>query len=159
MMHKAWCNVEEVPYNFSRLSCKFQGHMGWKINHFNPIWVRLLGRSQLSNPLDLPCFITILIHKVIYICLQLTTFNGMVQVRYSNMPAICVHPYVPEILLSVWCGQFVFCSRVNQNGFGFRRRYMFAQLIRLHELNSALHTNLIYSMLKTKKLPDKCFNP
>ena len=29
--------------------------MGWKINDFNPIWVRLLGRSQLSNPSDLPC--------------------------------------------------------------------------------------------------------
>ena len=26
MMHKAWCNVEEVPYNFSRSSIKFQGH-------------------------------------------------------------------------------------------------------------------------------------
>ena len=37
-------------------STKFQGHMGWKINDFNPIWVRLLGWSQLSNPSDLPCF-------------------------------------------------------------------------------------------------------
>ena len=27
-----------------------------KINDLNPIWVRLLGRSQLSNPSDLPCF-------------------------------------------------------------------------------------------------------
>ena len=26
-----------------------------KINDLNPIWVRLLGRSQLSNPSDLPC--------------------------------------------------------------------------------------------------------
>ena len=56
MMHKAWCHVEEVPYNFSRSSIKFQGHTGWKINDFNPILVRLLGRSQLSNPSDLPCF-------------------------------------------------------------------------------------------------------
>ena len=24
-LHKAWCNVEEVPYNFSRSSIKFQG--------------------------------------------------------------------------------------------------------------------------------------
>ena len=56
MRHKAWCNVEQVPYNFSRLSIKFQGHMGWKIDDFNPIWVRLLGRSQLSNPSYLPCF-------------------------------------------------------------------------------------------------------
>ena len=36
-MHKAYCNVEEAPYNFS-------------------IWVRLLGWSQLSNPSDLPCY-------------------------------------------------------------------------------------------------------
>ena len=54
MIHKAWCNVEEVPYNFVRSSIKFQGHTGWKIDNFNPIWVRLLGRLQLSNPSDLP---------------------------------------------------------------------------------------------------------
>ena len=29
---------------------------GQKIDNFNPIWVRLLGRSQLSNPSDLPLF-------------------------------------------------------------------------------------------------------
>ena len=34
---------------------KFQRHMVWKIEDLNPIWVRLLGRSQLSNPSDLPC--------------------------------------------------------------------------------------------------------
>ena len=28
---------------------------GPTIDDFNPIWVRLLGRSQLSNPSDLPC--------------------------------------------------------------------------------------------------------
>ena len=55
MMHKDWCGIEEVPYSFSGSSIKFQGHTGWKINDFNPIWVRLLGRSQLSNPSDLPC--------------------------------------------------------------------------------------------------------
>ena len=55
-MHKAWCNVEEVRYNFSRSSIKFQGRMGWKILYLNSIWVRLLGRSQLSNPSDLPCW-------------------------------------------------------------------------------------------------------
>ena len=48
--------VEEVPYYFSRSSIKFQGHTGWKINDLNPIWVRSLGRWQLSNPSDLPCF-------------------------------------------------------------------------------------------------------
>ena len=29
---------------------------GRKIDDLNPIWVRLLGRSQLSNPSDLPCW-------------------------------------------------------------------------------------------------------
>ena len=55
MMHKAWRNIEEVPYCFFRSSIKFQGHRGWKIDDLNPFWVRLLGRSQLSNPSDLPC--------------------------------------------------------------------------------------------------------
>ena len=55
MMYKSLCNVEEVPFNFSRSSIKFQGHTGWKIGNLNRIWVSLLGRSQLSNPSDLPC--------------------------------------------------------------------------------------------------------
>ena len=29
--------------------------MGGKIDDLNPIWARLLGRSQLPNPSDLPC--------------------------------------------------------------------------------------------------------
>ena len=53
MMHIAWSSIEEVPYCFWRSSVKFQGHR--KIDDLNPIWVRLLGRSQLSNPSDLPC--------------------------------------------------------------------------------------------------------
>ena len=44
-----------MPYCFLGSSIKFQGHTGWKIDDLNPIWVRLLGRSQLSNPSDLPC--------------------------------------------------------------------------------------------------------
>ena len=108
MMHKAWSNIEEVAYCFSRSSIKFQSHTGKKMTDFDPSWafldcnsslnspmalkwctkvdvvkkcpfefqahlsnfkvtwdkkvtnlnpisVRLLGQSQLSNPLDLPC--------------------------------------------------------------------------------------------------------
>ena len=33
-----------------RSSVKFQGHTGSKIDDLNPVWLRLLGRSQLSNP-------------------------------------------------------------------------------------------------------------
>ena len=40
---------------FSKSLIKFQGHMGWIIYDLKPIWVRLLGRSQLSNSSDLPC--------------------------------------------------------------------------------------------------------
>ena len=29
---------------------------GWKIDDLNPIWARLLGPSQLSNPSDFPCY-------------------------------------------------------------------------------------------------------
>ena len=56
MMHKAWCSTEEVPYCFPRPSIKFQGHKGQKIDDLDQIWARLQGRSQLSNPSDLPCF-------------------------------------------------------------------------------------------------------
>ena len=50
--------VEEMHYYFSGSSIKFLGQTGWKIDDLNPIWVRLLSRSQLSNPSDLPCYIT-----------------------------------------------------------------------------------------------------
>ena len=53
-MRKAGCTIEEVPYCFSRSSIKFQGHTGSKIDDLKPVWIRLLGRSQLSNPSDLP---------------------------------------------------------------------------------------------------------
>ena len=56
MMHKSWCGIEEVPYCFLRSSIRFQGHTGQKIKDLNPIWTRLLGRWQLSNPSDLPCW-------------------------------------------------------------------------------------------------------
>ena len=59
MIHKAWCSMEEVPYYFSRSCIKFQGHTGWKIDDLDQIWARLLGRSQLSNPSDLPCYFII----------------------------------------------------------------------------------------------------
>ena len=35
-MGKAWSSIDEVPYCFSRSSVKFQGHMGKKIDDFDP---------------------------------------------------------------------------------------------------------------------------
>ena len=55
-MHEAWHSIGQVPYWFVRSSIKFEGHMHRKLDDLNPIWVRLLGQSQLSNPSDLPCF-------------------------------------------------------------------------------------------------------
>ena len=69
MMHRAWCNVKEASYNFSRSSIKFQGHTSWKIDNLNQIWVRLLSRSQLSNPSDLPCF------QLNYSCIKMACGN------------------------------------------------------------------------------------
>ena len=40
MMHKAWRNIEEEPYCFSKASIKFQGHTGQKIAYFN--WIECL---------------------------------------------------------------------------------------------------------------------
>ena len=67
MMHKASCSIGEVPYNFSRSSTQFQGHTGWKINDLDHIWTRLLGQWQLSNPSDVPCYLTKSSH-ILYIC-------------------------------------------------------------------------------------------
>ena len=59
-MTTKWCKklkvaLKRCPFCFLGSSIKFQGHTGWKIDDLNPIWVRLLGRSQLWNPSDLPC--------------------------------------------------------------------------------------------------------
>ena len=59
---RIWNDVQSLMWYrrgallFFRSSVKFQGHTGWKIYDLNPIWERLLGCSQLSNPSDLPCF-------------------------------------------------------------------------------------------------------
>ena len=39
MIHKAWSDVEEVPYWSSRSSIKLQEHPGQKINDFDRIWM------------------------------------------------------------------------------------------------------------------------
>ena len=52
MMHKAWSNIEEAPCCFSRLSIKFQGHMGQKIADFDPNWAFPDYNSSLNTPMD-----------------------------------------------------------------------------------------------------------
>ena len=53
--HTASRGKEGVPNCFSRLPAKFPCPTGQNIDDLGPIWARLLGWSQLSNPLDLPC--------------------------------------------------------------------------------------------------------
>ena len=45
-------SMEDVPYCFSMSSDEFQGHVGKKLGDLAPIWAKLIGRSQLSNPSD-----------------------------------------------------------------------------------------------------------
>ena len=90
MIHKAWCSIEEVPYYFSGSSIKFQGHSGWKIDDMNSIWVRLLCRSQLSNPSDLPgqghsSNFKVTRHKKWSILTQIERFWTVTPVLYSPM--------------------------------------------------------------------------
>ena len=111
MMHKAWCSIEEVPYYFSWSSIKFRGHTGWKIDDSNPIWVRLLGRSQLSNPSDLPCYFPNLnfwwmsdSHNVglIFSALSKSTCGGLVRpVRQIVQPCISLWPLLYFIFLTL----------------------------------------------------------
>ena len=51
MMHKVWNNIEDVPYNFSRSSDKFQGHKGQQITDFDPTWVCPDCNSSLNLPM------------------------------------------------------------------------------------------------------------
>ena len=56
MLHKAWNSKGDVPYCFPRSSIKFQGHTGQNMPILTQIGrFRTIGRSQLSNPSDLPC--------------------------------------------------------------------------------------------------------
>ena len=55
MMHKAWSSIEEVPYCFSRLSIKFQGHTALKIVEFDPNWAFLDCNSSLNSPMAMKC--------------------------------------------------------------------------------------------------------
>ena len=49
MMHKAWSNIEEVPYYFSRSYVKFQGHTAKKIVDFDPNWAVPDCNSSLNS--------------------------------------------------------------------------------------------------------------
>ena len=55
MMHKAWSNIEEVPYCFSRSCVKLQGHTALKIVEFYPNWAFPDSNSSLNSPMAMKC--------------------------------------------------------------------------------------------------------
>ena len=73
-------SIKEVPYNFAGSSIRCQCHTGQKNDNLNPIQVRLLGRSRLSNPSDLPCSWTIW---------RPTTFSLSKLAIWFKFPAVC----------------------------------------------------------------------
>ena len=81
---KGWRSREEVPYCFLGSSIKFQGRTGWKINDSNPLWVRLVGRWQLSNPSDLPCCLWFTISLDCDFISQVT--RALIQYKHDNLP-------------------------------------------------------------------------
>ena len=117
-MHKPWCGTEKVPCCFSRSSIQFQGHTGRKIEDLNRIWVRLLGRSQLLYPSDLPClyiecaeYIFILQVSIILIIgifglhdlpRTMPSFDRVPEVDSLLSCAICLNPFTQPKLLQ--CG-------------------------------------------------------
>ena len=94
MMHKAWCSIEEVPYCFPRPSIKFQGHKGQKIDDLDQIWARLLGRSQLSNPSDLPClflsYFSVLPYSMVIIRWKCHVYRLVSTGGHINVWLLCV---------------------------------------------------------------------
>ena len=93
MIHKARCSIEEAPYDFLRSYIKFQGHTGWKIDDLDQILARLLGRSQLSNPSDLPCFILSNSLWVIFVTFSyIATLLGSFLWKFDTSVGVKIHP-------------------------------------------------------------------
>ena len=54
-MHRAWSNIVEVPYCFSRSYVKFQGHTALKIVEFDPNLAFPDCNSCLNSPMAMKC--------------------------------------------------------------------------------------------------------
>ena len=55
MMHRAGSSIVEVPYCFSRLYVKFQGHTVLKIVKFESNWAFPDSNSSLNSPMAMKC--------------------------------------------------------------------------------------------------------
>ena len=74
MIYKSCCSIAKVPDHLLRSCIKFQGHTARKIEDLNPIYVRLVDWSQLSNSSDLPC--------ITLVMLLVTWFVWSIQLSY-----------------------------------------------------------------------------
>ena len=110
-MHKAWSSIEEMPYCFSRLYVKLQGHTALKIVKFHPDWSFPDCNSILNSPMAQKwCTKLAVVLKrclIAFSCDQAALW--MVQsVRPSVRPSVCLSvclshlfDYVP-IIVSSW---------------------------------------------------------
>ena len=93
-----------MPYCFLGSSITFQGHTGWKIDDLNPIWVRLLGWSQLSNPSDLPCFCRYLYFgEIVKIDTAVPTLYAAKKYMMPHLAELCVEHLQEEVEPSNAC--------------------------------------------------------
>ena len=90
-----------MPYCFLGSSIKYQGHTGWKTNDLNSIWVSLLGRSQLSNPSDLPCLSTVSI-LFSQICTVVTITQWLKSNINQSFKCATDNPYL-TLTGELWC--------------------------------------------------------
>ena len=88
-----------MSYCFSGSSIKFQGHTGCKIDDLNPIWVRLLGRSQLSNPSDLPCCYPELFHQSVKSLLMM--FLGLLATTWDDCWLLTILSMVSTLVIAM----------------------------------------------------------
>ena len=134
-----------MPYCFLGSSIKFQGHMGWKIDDLNPIWVRLLGRSQLSNPSDLPCYsqggepvtyrgffyhISMMMMEILYFFLPFEVlYNQMIATFASHNSSVIIaiakkmllsHVYNPVCNKSLFPSHLKYCKKMSAKWAPFR---------------------------------------
>ena len=93
-----------MPDCFSGSSIKFQGHTGWKIDDLNPIWVGLLGRSQLSNPSDLPCCKTY--NKYTWMCKYYHAYLQGYEIFVTYLVKCSVLEKILHIMIRLWAHHF-----------------------------------------------------
>ena len=115
MLHKAGPSIEEVPYCFSRSFMEFHSHTGGK-NWWFESNLRLLGRSQLSNPSDLPCYFS-------WKRLQwMMTFH----LHYIHTSSMKIDKYI------AWHAQAAASSCISRNSRSWRQAWFLWQKCLLH---------------------------